>query len=167
MHPLAHAALTGVTVDQHHIRPSNIEVANTTLVIDPLPGGPGVWDIAVPLDTIAVVFSFRGLMTTSDGGGKSGLNGVATRNSLEATCISFTAGVGVFIVGSYHAVYSKPAAVANLSHKMWGATGEHVVLRDAWLELTAPTTRVFRTQWINYAGSLQTLKCWGEVQCFG
>ena len=165
-HPLLHAALTDIGVDDHHIRPSNIETSNTSLVVPPLPAGPGVWDIAVPLDALAVVFSMRSIIVTAEGGAKGGLNGVATRSSTEATTISMSAGWTV-PWSPYIAVYSKPAGAMNLSHKMFSSLGDDISLTDAYLTLLNPTTRVLRTQWTNYSAGNRTLNCWVEIQVFG
>jgi hypothetical protein len=166
-HPGEHAALTGVGVDQHHGRPSNAEVSNTTLTVDPLPGGPGVWDIPVPLDARVVKFSLRSGHTCSEGGGKAGVHGVATRSQLEATTFSL-GGHGTIATSAYNACYSKRASAMNLSHKVFSAADtESLALTEAYLTLTGPTTRVLRLVWTNYGTTVDTLNCWGEVQVVG
>jgi len=166
-HPSLHAALTGIGVDDHHIRPSNIETNNTSLVVPPLPAGPGVWDIAVPLDALVVVFSMRSILTTAEGGGKGGLNGIATRSSIEATTLSTSTTLIGWATGTYAAVYSKPAGALNLSHKMFSSLGDDISLTDAYLTLLTPFSRVLRLQFTNYAAANRTLNCWIEAQVFG
>jgi hypothetical protein len=162
-HPLAHAALTNVSTDQHHVRPGNLEVANTTLTVYPLPGGPDEWDIVIPYAAQAVLFSFRSSNTTAEGGGKAGVVGIATRNQFDASTCS-TGGHGTISSSSYNAVYTKRASALNLSHKVFASTGADVSLTEAYLYETVPgTTRVFRTVWTNYSAGLRTLNCWGEV----
>jgi hypothetical protein len=166
-HPTTHAALTDVTPDQHHDRPANTEVSNTSLAIAPLPGGPGVWDIAVPVDARVVMFSLRSNRTiTPEGGGKAGVLGIATRSQSEASTASL-GGHSIFTEASYNAIFTKVAGAMVLSHKVFSSTGIDVALTDAYLVLTAPDTRVLRTTWTNYGAAVATLNCWGEVQVIG
>jgi hypothetical protein len=166
-HPNEHAALTDVGVDQHHDRPSNIEVSNTSLTVDPLPGGPGVWDIPVPLDARVVKFSLRSNHACSEGGGMAGVHGVATRSQLEATTFSL-GGHATITTTAYNASYSKKASAANLSHKVFSAAAtESLALTEAYLTLTGPMTRVLRLVWTNYGVVVDTLNCWGEIQVIG
>ena len=151
-HPTVHAALTNVTSDQHHIRPSSIEIANTTLSVSPLPGGPGVWDIAMPFDAQVVSFSLRSNKTVEMAGAKAGVTGIATRSPIEATTASL-GGHGSLGSTSYNAIYSKVGSALNLSHKVFSAAGDYIALTNAYLTLTGPSTRVLRTEWTNYA-------CW-------
>lgn len=166
IHPTEHAALTNVGVDDHHDRPENIEVSNTTLVVPPLPGDPGEWDISVPLDAQVVKFSFRSNRTIAEGSAKAGVHGVATRSSLEATTFSLGGPTSAAIT-AYNACYSKKAAALNLSHKIFSAAGDYIALTDAYLTLVDASTRVLRTRWTNYGASNYTLNCWGEVQVIG
>jgi len=165
--PELHSALENVGIDQHHIRPSNIEVSNTSLSVSPLPGGPGVWDIAVPFDAVAVMFNLRSLHSTDQGGGKAGVTGVAGRSSLDAATVSL-GGHGTLASTSYNAAYSKAGGALYLSHKVFDASGNLVLaLRDAYLTLTGPSTRVLRTEWTNFGSGYETLNCWGEFMVFG
>ena len=163
-HPLNHANLTNILTDQHHLEPQNIEVSNTTQSIEPLPGGPGQWDIPVPFDTNVLTFSFRSNHTVGLGGAKGGVTGIANRSSLDAATVSHA---GSIAVTSYNAIYAKKAAAQNLSHKIFSAAGDHISLSDAYLTLTGPSTRVFRTVWTNYGASYYTLNVWGEVHIIG
>lgn len=165
-HAAEHDALTNVGADQHHDQPENIEVSNTTQTIDPLPGGPGVWDISVPLDARVAKFSFRSNHTVAEGGAKAGVHGIATRSSLETTTFSL-GGHGTMTTTAYNACYSKKAAAMNLSHKVFSSGGDDIVLTDAYLYLVSASVRVLRTTWTNYGGSVYTLNCWGEVQIIG
>ncbi|MGD9156787.1 MAG: hypothetical protein PVG39_00135 [Desulfobacteraceae bacterium] len=166
-HPATHAALSNVGIDQHHDRPENIEVSNTSLLVYPLPSGPYTWDISVPLNAKVVKFSFRSNHTVAEGGGKAGVHGIATRNQFETTVFSL-GGHGTTSITSYNAVYSKVASATNLSHKVFSqADTESVCLTDAYLTLISGTERVLRTIWTNYGGSIETLNCWGEVQVIG
>jgi hypothetical protein len=161
-HPIAHGSLVGVLPNQHHERPENIEVANTTLSVFPLPGGPSVWDIPVPYEAQVVIFSFRSNHTCSEGAGKAGVTGVATRSQFDASTVS-TGGHGTISTSAYNAVYSKRAAAMNLSHKVFSSVGSYISLTEIYLYETAPLTRVLRTEWTNYGAALYTLNCWGEV----
>jgi len=165
-HPTAHAALSNIGVSQHHLRPSSIEVVNTTLSISPPPGDPGEWDISVPFDAQCVVFSFRSIHTTESAGGKAGVYGIANRSSIEASTVSL-GGHGTLGSTSYNAVYSKAGAALNLSHKVFDSTGNYIALTNAYLTLTGPSTRVLRTVWTNYSASYKTLNAWGEIGVLG
>jgi hypothetical protein len=165
-HPTDHDGLTNVSEDQHHDRPENIEVSNTSLSVYPLPGGPNDWDINVPLNARVVKFSFRSIRTSGEGGGKSGVTGIATRSSLEATVFSL-GGHGSVALTSYNACYSKKASALNLSHKVFSSAGDDIVLTEAYLTLISGSQRVLRTTWTNYGASIKTLNCWGEVQVIG
>jgi len=165
-HPAVHAALTGVLPEQHHIRPSNVETSNTSLVVPPLPGGPGVWDISVPYDALVVAFYFRSALTVDDGGGKAGVSGIATRSQLQTTALSH-GGDSTTAMTARNAWYSKVAAALNLSHKVFSSVGDAIALTDAWLYATGPSTRVLRTYWTNYGVALKTLNCWAEIAVLG
>jgi len=165
-HPTAHAVLSNVGVDDHHIRPSSVEVSNTTLSVVPVPWGPGQWDIAVPLDAECAIFSFRSIHTTETAGAKAGVYGIANRSSIEASTASL-GGHGTLGSTSYNAIYSKAAAALNLSHKVFDSTGGYIALVNAYLTLTGPSTRVLRTEWSNYSASYKTLNAWGEVGVLG
>jgi len=161
--PELHSALANVSIAQHHERPSTIETFNTSLVVPPLPGGPGVWDITVPFAAEAVIFAFRSNRTVMEGGGKAGVIGVATRNILETSCVSI-GGYGSITVTGENAVYTKKSAALNLSHKVFDTpTHGYISLTDAWLNATGPSTRVLRTYWTNYSAGNLTLQCWAEI----
>lgn len=165
-HPLEHSVLTNVLEDQHHDRPENIEVANTTLQVYPLPSGPYVWDIAVPLNARVAKFSFRSNRSIAEGGGKAGVHGIATRSILETTTFSLGGNTSLTIT-AYNACYSKKASAMNLSHKVFSSGGNYICLTDAYLTLISGTERVLRTTWTNYGAAIYTLNCWGEVQIVG
>lgn len=165
-HALDHAALINVTPDQHHDQPENIEVSNTSLIVAPLPGGPGEWDISVPLEASVAKFTLVSNRVIAEGSGKAGVHGIATRSSLEATTFSLGGDTSTTIT-AYNACYSKKAAALNLSHKIFSSVGDAIVLRDIYLTLIDASTRVLRTSWINYAASNKTLNCWAEVQIIG
>lgn len=161
-HPTLHSALSNVLADQHHNAPINIEAGNTTLSVAPLPGGPGTWDIAIPYDTIAVVFSIRSNRTIELANGKSGVTGIATRSSLDAA----TAGLGghaLITTTAYAHTYTKASAALYLSAKIFDSTGADIALTDAYLAATGPSTRVFRTTWTNFGASYKTLNAWAEL----
>jgi len=165
-HAKDHGIYVNVGVDDHHLRPSNIEDSNTSLVVYPLPGGPGVWDISVPFDAKAAIFSFRSNHDSEMSGAKSGVVGVATRSQLEASTMSI-GGHGTLSTSAYAATYSKKSAAIDLSHLIFSSAGDAICLTDAWLYQTAPSTRVLRTQWTNYSGSLATLNVWAEIGILG
>lgn len=162
MMPTAHGALSNVTPDQHHRKPTAISVSNTTQSVAPLPGGPGVWDIAVPYDTQVVSFSFRSIHVTEQAGATAGVTGIATRNMFDTSTVS-VGGHGVLSSKSYNAVYTKAASAMNLSHKVFSSLGSDIALTNAYLTTTGPTTRVFRTEWTNYGYGNRTLHAYGEV----
>jgi hypothetical protein len=165
-HPIDHDALTNVGPDDHHDRPENIEIANTTLSVPPLPGDPKAWDISVPFDAQVVKFSLRSNRTIAEGSAKAGVHGIATRSSLEATTFSL-GGETSAAISAYNAAYSKKAAALNLSHKIFSSSGSNIALTDAYLTLIDASTRVLRLVWTNYGASSYTLNCWGEVQVIG
>jgi hypothetical protein len=165
-HAIDHSVYSNIGVDDHHIKPSNIEVANTTLSVSPLPGGPNAWDISVPFDTKAVLFQFRSNRTIELAGAKAGLVGIATRSSLQATTASIGGDV-LITTTAYAAIYSKVASALNLSHKVFSSAGDSISLTDAYLTLTGPSTRVLRLYWTNYSASFKTLNCWGELGLLG
>ena len=164
-HRLDHTGLNGVTPDQHHLAPSNIETSNTTDTVDPLPGGPTIWDISVPYDAIAVHFAFRSNHSTEFSTAKAGVRGVATRSLLEASAFS-VGGHGTLGTSSYHAVYSKKAACIDLSHTVFSASGDDICLTEAYLYESSPGVRVFRTVWTNYGVSTKTLSVYAEIGVF-
>lgn len=161
-HALAHSAYSNIGVDDHHLQPVNIEVSNTTLVVAPLPGGPGQWDIPVSYDALAVTFHFRSNRTIELSSAKAGVWGVANRSSLEAS--TFSAGGDVSISQTaYGAIYSKVASALYLSHKVFDSAGADIALTDIYLTATGPATRVLRTIWTNFSAGNRTLNVWGEV----
>jgi len=165
-HPLAHAALTNVTIDQHHIRPSNISVVNTTQSIAPLPGGPDDWDIAIPFDTQVVRLSLRSAWQTDDVGGMGGVHVIAGRTAyLQASSFS-QGGPSNWRSGGYFGVFAKPASSLDLSHRIFDSSGK-IALTDVYIAQTGPSTRVLRTSWTNYGASYLTLSAYGEVHIMG
>lgn len=165
-HPTLHSALTNVLPDQHHMRPSVLSFANTSLVVPPLPGGPGVWDVAMPLATVAAAVSLRSAHLAEGAGGMSGVLVIATRSQFEASSVSL-GGTGVLGTAAYNAIYAKAASALNLSHKIFSSLGDDIALTEAYLTLTAPTTRVLRLVWINYGASNKTLDVRGEAVLYG
>lgn len=166
-HPKAHTALVDVGIDDHHDQPEVIEESNTVLSVEPLPGGPGVWDIAVPLEASVVLFAFRAAKATGPASvGHAGCAGCATRNSYEAASVSI-ADWSQFPIHQVQAFYAKRASALNLSHKVFTSSGQYVSLSDAYLTLTGPSTRVFRTLWTNYGASYYTLTAYGLVGVVG
>lgn len=163
-HPTTHAALTNVTSDQHHEQPSNIEVSNTSQLVDPLPGGPGYWDIAVPFSASVVNFSFRSNKTVEKDSAKAGCTGVANRSVVQAASFSHD---GVISNPAEGAFYAKTSGALNLSHKVFSSLGTDVALSNIWLEQTGPSTRVLRTEWTNYGAVQHTLNVWGQIQVVG
>jgi hypothetical protein len=165
-HLLVHSGLSGIGIDDHHDQPEHIPAENTTLSVSPLPGGPGVWDIPVPLEASVVLFSFRSMHDVEMGSAKAGVTGVATRSQLQASSVSI-GGDGTLTTASKVTFYCKPAAALNLSDKIFSAAGDFITLSDAYLYLTSPTTRVLRTQWTNYGASYLTLNARGHVAVIG
>ena len=166
-HPTLHAALTSVGVDQHHREPVNLEVINTTLSISPLPGGPGQWDIAIPFDTLAVVFSFRSPHVTELAGGVAGVVGLATRSQFDAATASL-GGHGVIATTAYNATYAKAASALYLSHKVFNTSpGICIALTEIYLATTGPSTRVLRTIWTNFCAGYEVLNVQGEILVLG
>lgn len=166
-HPRSHDALINVGVDDHHDQPESIEASNTTLSVEPLPGGPSVWDIPMPLEASVVLFTFRAAKPTGPASqGHAGCAGVATRSSIQASSVSIGDWSQHPLVQK-QAFYSKPAAALNLSYKVFTATGQFVSLSDIYLTLTGPSTRVLRTLWTNYGYSYYTLTAYGEFGVIG
>lgn len=166
-HPIDHRMYEEQTASDHHIAPQRFAVSNTTLVVDPLPGGPGVWDISIAYDASMVMFRFRGPHRTEQGLSRAGVVGLATRNQLGASSMS-VGGWKQIPIASDYAVYTKPAGAINLSHKVFTASAEAICLTDAWIYETVPgTTRVFRTYWTNYGVAQYTLNAYGEIAIVG
>lgn len=164
-HALDHSVYSNVLPSDHHLAPSNVEISNTSLSVDPLPGGPGVWNISVPYDAVAALFQLRSNRTV-ELGAKAGVVGIATRSQLEASTMSVGGDVSITIT-AYAAIYSKVASAMNLSHKVFSSAGDDIALTDAYLVTTGPSTRVLRLVWTNYGASTKTLNCWGEVGILG
>jgi len=168
LHALAHAAYSGVTVDQHHLKPVSVQASNTSLVVPPLPGGPSFWDISVPFAAQAVVFHFASVRYLTDGNGKAGVTGIAnTQQFLAAAAVSIGGKATFMGYGSYSAVYTKASGALQLSDKTFDSTGDFIALTDAWLVATGPSTKVLRTQWTNYGSGNKTLNAYGEVGVLG
>lgn len=166
IHPLAHAALTDVTVDQHHKRPVSISDSNTVLTCRPLPGGPAIWDIPVDYDAAVAIVSLRSLWRTGMGGANAGVQLVCGRNAFfEATACSMS-GPTLWTNAAYGAFYSKGGGSLTLSHKMFTTAGMFVALSEIQLQSTGPSTRVLRLEFTNYGSSDYTLSCWLEAQIY-
>ena len=167
LHVSKHAAATNVSEDQHHLRPSNISISNTTQSIEPAPGGPGIWDVSVPFDANVAVLTLRANWPTNDQGGHGGGTWRVTRTAyLEASGFSHW-GPSSWQNGGYFGFFCKPANSIDLSHKVFTASGAYVALRDAYLAQTGPSTRVLRMSWFNYGSSYYTLYAVGEVEILG
>lgn len=167
LHVLKHAAATNVLPDQHHLRPSSISIANTTQSIEPLPGGPGVWDVAVPFDAKVARLTLRADWQTNDEGGEGGGHWIVTRTAyLEATGLN-QSGPATWQSGSYFGFFAHPAASLDLSHKIYTPSGPYIALTDAYLAQTGASTRVLRMTFTNYGAAYYTLHAVGEVQILG
>jgi len=162
-HPTLHSALSNVLAEQHHRRPYNMTISNTSLVVPPLPGGPSDWDISVPYDIVAAVIHLRSARVTELAGGMAGALVVVGRSSLEASSMSL-GGHGNLISTSYNAIYTKAAAALNLSHKVFSSGGADISLTEAYLPATGPSSRVLRLTWTNYSAGNRTLDARGEVE---
>jgi len=165
-HNLAHGNYINVGLDNHHDQPENIEVLNTTLSVSPLPGGPGVWDIAIPFNASILMFSFRGPKVVETSQARAGVTGIATRSSIQTSAASIGGWTSITTANKV-AFYSKPGGALNLSHKVFTIAGNYISLSDAWIHQTGPSTRVFRTQWTNYGFSYHTIDVRGEVAVIG
>lgn len=166
-HPVDHAGLINVGIDQHHDQPENIEISNTSLVVSPLPADPKNWDITVPYDTQVVQVALRSNRTIAEGSGKAGVIVIANRSQLQATSFSLGGETSTTIT-AYNACYSKVASALNLSHRIFSSSGNYIALTNAYLyETVAGVTRVLRLEFTNYGASNYTLNCWGEVQIIG
>jgi len=165
MRALDHGVYVNVGTHDHHDQPENIEVSNTTLSVQPLPGGPGVWEIDIPDEATLVMFSFRSNHTVANGGAKAGVIGVANDNSLHTTAMGL-GGHGTLGTSAYNHVYAKPAAALNLSDKIFSAGGDLISLTEAYITGTVPN-RKLRTEWTNYGASTLTLNCWGQIAVIG
>lgn len=161
-HPTLHSALSNVTADQHHLTPGNIQTSNTTLSVAPLPFGPGQWDVSIPYDAQAIVFSLRSNRTIELANAKSGVTGIATRSSLEAATAGL-GGHGLIVTTAYAHTYAKAGGALYLSAKIFDSTGSDIALTDAYLTATGPSARVFRTTWTNFAAGYRTLNVWAEL----
>lgn len=162
-HVFRHAALTGVDVDQHHLRPSNIPISNTALSVEPLPGGPGIWDVSVPFDAHLAILNLASGWIANDVGGKRGGRWMVTRvQYLEATGLSM-GGPTAWQSGSYPGIFSKVASSLDLSHRIYTTAGQFVALTDAYLAATGSTTRVLRMTFTNYGAAYHTLTAYGSI----
>jgi len=157
----SHDGAANVGVDDHHIRPSNIEDSNTTLSVAPLPGGPGTWDIAIPFDAVAVKATLRGPITTQPGGpGKVGVILICSRDFLEGSTVAFGSPTGS---SNYGALYSQAGGALYLSDKFFSNTYGEIALSNARIVQTGPSTRVLRLEFTNFAAGYRTLQCWAEI----
>lgn len=159
-----HAGLDNVGIDTHHDQPENIEVANTTLVVNPLPADPKNWDITLPDEATVVMFSFRSNHIVAMGGARAGVIGVASTNQLRTTAMTI-GGHGTLTLTAYSMVYSKVASALNLSDKIFSSAGDNISLTDAYIITGSPT--VLRTSWTNYSAGNLTLNVWGEIGVIG
>lgn len=167
LHAFKHSVATNITIDQHHLRPSNISISNTTQAIEPLPGGPGEWDVPVPFDAKVARLTLRADWQTNDQGGEGGGHWVVTRTAyLDATGFDYAGPVG-WQSGAYISCFAKPAASLDLSHRIYTASGPYVALTDAYLAQTGATTRVLRMSFTNYGAAYYTLHAVGEVEILG
>jgi len=166
-HVFKHSAATNILPEQHHLRPSIIPISNVVQQIEPLPGGPGVWDVAVPFDANIATIDLVSGWQANDVGGQRGGHWTATRTAwLEATGISF-GGPTNWRNGSYVGVFSKVANALDISHRIWTTSGQYVALTDAYLYQTGPSTRVCRMVFTNYGGSYYTLTAYGQIGIIG
>jgi hypothetical protein len=166
-HIFKHSAATNVQPDQHHLCPSTIPIQNTTQSVSPLPGGPGIWDVAVPLNTKYVSLELVSGLQSNDAGGKRGGRWIATRTAwLEATGMSF-GGPTNWRSGSYVGAFTKITGGTDVSHRIWTTSGSYIALSDVYLPLTSPTTRVLRMVFTNYGSSNYILTVYGEIEVLG
>lgn len=164
--PAAHSVLTNVTADQHHNQPVNVEFSDTTSTVEPLPGGPRIIDIEVPSETNIVMFNLRSLHTVAFASGKAGAIGIATDNTIEASCMS-VGGHASLASTSYNAVYTKPSGASLLTHKVFDQSNNMTVaLSDAHL-VTSGSGRYLRLAFTNYGAFFETLNVWGEIGVIG
>jgi len=167
VHVLKHASATGVSIDQHHIRPSSISISNTSQSIPPLPGGPGEWDVSVPFDAKVAMLILRSNWQTNDFGGKGGGHWIATRTAyLDASGFSH-GGPTFWQSGGYFGFNTKPGTSLELSARIFTSSGAYISLTDAYLAQTGPSSRVLRMSFTNYGASYYTLYAVGEVQILG
>ena len=160
--PRSHAALTNVLAGQHHRAQETQQISNTSLSVSPLPGGPGVWDISVDEDVVAVMLALRSNNTTWVNGFKAGVALLVGRSMLDAAAFG-AGGAGSITITSFAHTYAKKAGAVYLSDRIFSDTGDMIALTDAYLTLTAPSTRVLRTTWTNHDASYRTLNVWGEM----
>jgi len=164
VHVLKHSAATGIGIDDHHRRPSNLSIANTSLAIEPLPGGPTQWDVAVPFDTKVAILALRSAWQTSDVGGAGGGCWIVTRTAyLDASGYTH-GGPSSWQSGGYFGFNAKPGTSLDLSARIFTSSGQYVALTDAYLAQTGPSARVLRMSFTNYGSSYYTLHAVGEVQ---
>ncbi len=160
-----HSVMDNVGADDHHDAPENIEVSNTTQTIDPLPGGPGVWDISLPDEASLVMFTFRSVRTVQTAGAKGGTHGIATDGQLEPSTATLGGHATIASTG-YNMIYSSPGGDFNLSDKIFSSTGLYIAMTGCYITGGAGS-RVLRTTWTNYGGTVQTLDVRGEVAVLG
>jgi hypothetical protein len=165
-HPLIHSIYSGIGIDNHHDQPENIEAENTSLSVQPLPGGPGIWDIVVPLNANIVLFTFRSQHLVQDTGAMAGVTGIATRTLQHASSVDI-GGATAMVDANKAVFYCKPGGALNLSDKIFSSAGTFITLTDAYLYLLNPTTRVLRTYWTNYGASILTLDARGQISVIG
>lgn len=139
-----------------------MQVSNTALSVSPLPGGPGIWDISVDESVVALIFHLRSNLNIELAAGKSSVQGVANRSSLDAATVGI-GGHALLTSTAYGQVYCKSGGALYLSSKIFSDTGDMIALTDAYLTLTGPSTRVFRTTWTNFDAIYRTLNVWGEL----
>ncbi len=163
-HPTLHSALTNVLDGDHHRRPGEMTISNTSLLVPPLPGDPGTWDIPVDDSVVGAVVSLRSVHMTGLGGGRAGCIVVVTRSPIEAASFSI-GGSGTLSTTAYNAIYTKASAALNLSHKIFDSSGVSISLTHAELILIV-ASRFLRLMFTNYSAGMKTLDARGEVTLF-
>lgn len=163
IHP-DHADLLNVGLANHHDQPSHIETSNTSLVVQPLPGGPGVWLINLTDNATLVMFTLRSTHPTWSADAKAGVLGVASTNQLRTTAMTW-GGHGTQASTSYNMVYSKAAAALNLTDKVFSSGGADISLTECYIVPGTPAQ--LRTEWTNYSAGLRTLNAWMEISILG
>lgn len=159
-----HAEYINVGINDHHDQPSHIETSNTSLVVQPLPGGPGVWLINLTNNATVIMFTFRSNHLTWQGTAHAGVIGIATTNQLRTSAMTW-GGHGTQTTTSYNMVYTKAAAALNLSDKIFSSGGADISLTECYIVTGTPNQ--LRTEWTNYSAGLRTLNVWCEISILG
>lgn len=159
-----HSVLVNVGIDDHHDQPENIEISNTSLIVNPLPADPKIWLIDLTDEATVIMYTFRSIWNTWQGGAKAGVIGIATTNRLRTTTMTW-GGHGTQVTSSYNMVYSKAANALNLSDKIFSSAGQDISLTDCYIVPGTPAQ--LRTEWTNYSAGNRTLNVWGEIVIIG